>query len=411
MKNIEIQIIDYQLNTHYYLFKKMQNTLFNISLFSAKNPWVEAIFSKRFDAYFFLDYPAYQYNAMEVYDPFPMMNNLGEKVIFVHNIDFSLQLEHTLNQNTWNRTPFENEFKSKFQAERFLFWRSENEKWTMFSDEKTKVAIMGINWKLADQVPMFHQNCMLSPKQMSEKLDLGESETAFFERYLPCDILTKGNEENPIWVKYYFQCKVPTENDRLFYWQQFEPLHEAMMKFLADFKTIDMYADQAFWRRYKQRGTIYTTGKNAPVGGWQKYSYDNCKKVATKFLTQNQHLQLQFEGKIDESEALYWANKDGLIEFMLFWIYAKVEKTKIKGRLSDFHFSMGRDYGNKDSEFNQTFQFFYKKSLINEDLIAELLEKLNEIAFVKDTRRIEQPQIFANYKIDEAMKIEGIYGI
>ena len=123
-----------------------------------------------------------------------------------------------------------------------------------------------------------------------------------------------------------------------------------------------MYADQAFWRRYKRKGQIYASGAKASVGGWQKYTYENCKKVATKFLTQNQHLVLQFEGKTEESEQLYLANKEGLIEFMTFWVYANIEKTKVKGQFSDFHFlTYQYNFNSKSVIFNQNFEFFVSK--------------------------------------------------
>jgi phosphatidylglycerophosphatase A len=391
----------------------MEKSLFDVSLFlNSIEPLPNQIFSKDFDAYFFIEYPPCQYIKTDVYNPFPFLNNIDDETIFVRNPEGTHTLNYKIDKTTWDTEPYYVAFKQTFPIDRFLFWQSENDKWAMVSDDKHKIAIVGIDWHLADQVPLFNQNCQLSPAQVLKILNLEKHKDIFLRNYAPSANLTKGNDQNPLWIKYYFKCHVDTENDKLFYWKHFELLYHAIVKALSHFKSIDMYADQALERRYKMNKQIYSSGKNAPVGGWQKYSYDNCKKVATKFLTHNQHLQLKFEGKIDEAEALYMANKNGLIEFMNFWIYATLEKTTKKGYASDFYFLMGLySFGNFETEFNQNFEFSYKKSTLNEDTVAVLLDELIALGFAKKVYKIEQPKVFAKYSPDKALQIEGIYGM
>jgi hypothetical protein len=391
----------------------MEKSLFDISLFlHGVEPLPNQVFHKDFDAYFFLEYPPYQYQITEGYNPFPFLNNINEETIFVNNPEGTHNLNYKINKTTWNSEPFYEAFKQTFSVDRFLFWQSENDKWAMVSDAKHKIAIVGIDWNFADQVPLFNQQCMLSPAQVLKTLNLEKHQNIFLKNYTPSTNLIEGNDQNPLWVKYYFRCHVDAENDKFFYWEHFERLYYAITKALAGFKNIDMYADQAFDRRYKMNNQIYSSGKNAPVGGWQKYSYNNCKKVATKFLTNNLHLQLKFEGKNDEAEALYLANKNGLIEFMNFWIYATLEKTIKKGYASDFYFLTGfYSFGNFDTEFNQNFEFSYKKSTLNEDIVAVLIEELMVLGFAKKVYKIEQPTVFANYSLDKPLQIEGIYSM
>jgi hypothetical protein len=389
-------------------------TKFNKSLFqNNQNPWRHQVFAQSFDAYFFVKYPdaaTYHIDFKGVFNPFHFLNNLSENSLFVTNQDDSHTLQY---QNTqWQFDDYYQKFDSEFADDRFLFWEGKTDKWAMVSDLENGFAVIGIEWQSASQVPFFYQDFLLSTTQVLAKLNLGKDEDAFLKNYAPSSVLVTGNEQNPVWVKYYFQGKVPTEDDKLFYWKNFEQLYFAVTKVLKNFKGIDMYADQAFWRRYKQNGSVYSSGSNAPVGGWQKYSYENCKKVATKFLTENEHLRLEFEGKTEEAEALYWANKNGLVGFMTFWVYANIEKTKSKGQHSDFHFlTYLHNFGNKEREFNQNFEFSYKKSLIENEAIETFVGTLIEIGFVKKVYRIEQPATHAKFDKNGVLKIERMYGL
>ena len=97
---------------------------------------------------------------------------------------------------------------------------------------------------------------------------------------------------------------------------------------------------------------------------------------------------------------------------MVFWVYANVEKTAVKGMASDFYFlTYHYNFGNKNDEFNQNFEFSFKKSLFTEGVIETLLKELTPICFVKKIHRLEQPARFAKFEKDKPLKIEGIYGV
>jgi hypothetical protein len=374
-------------------------------------PWPNQVFQKDFDAYFFLSYPAYWLipNDFNIFDPFDLMNNLGEKTINVNRPKGKSNLIFSLNSD-WNRQLYYDAYQQNFTDERFLFWQSENEKWAMVSDEKNIVAIIGIDWNISDQVPYFFANCLLSTAQFLQKVGKEAHEAIFLKNYKPASVLIEGSNVNPIWVKYYFQCHVENENDKIFYWPQFEQIYNVIYPVLKHFKSLDMYADQAFTRRYWMNKQWYSSGKNAPVGGWQKYSFANCEKVANKFLNDNEHLRLAFEGKREESEALYIANKNGLIEFYIFWIYASLEKVAQKGGKSDFYFQTTiHSFGNKNDKFNQNFEFCYQKNLLNDEVIEDLVNKLAQIGFAIKIHKLQKPYKFVTFTSNAPLKIECMY--
>ena len=124
----------------------------------------------------------------------------------------------------------------------------------------------------------------------------------------------------------------------------------------------------------------------------------------------NKHLRLRFEGKIEESDALYKANKKGLIEFKTFWIYASLLKVKQSFRRRDFYFQATlHSFGNKDDTYNQNFNFCYKKGMFDEVNIENLVEQLAQIGFALKIHKLEKPYIFATYTKNEPIKIDGMY--
>jgi hypothetical protein len=390
----------------------MNKSLIDMSLFlNGIEPWPNQVFNKTFDAYFLLTYPPFYLNTNDenIFDPFDLLNNLDEKNIYVSDAEGKSKLMFALDSN-WNRQLYYDAYKSKISEKRFLFWESDNDKWAMVSDAKYQVAIIGIDWKLANQIPLFFQQNLLSPIQFLEKVRMQKHEAIFFKNYKPASILTEGNIHNPVWIKYYFQCHVENENDKLFYWQQFEKIFHTIQPALKHCKSIDMYADQALSRRYWRNKQWYSSSKIAPVGGWQKYTYANCNKVANKFLNDNEHLCLAFAGRHNESEDLYIANKKGLIEFFTFWIYASLNKVAFKGGQSDFYFQTTlHSFSNKETLYNQNFEFCYKKNLISESEINRIVDELSTIGMALKIHRLEMPYTFAHYTNNEPLQITSMY--
>jgi hypothetical protein len=390
----------------------MPQQLIDASLFgNGLEPWPNQVFQKDFDAYFWLSYPVFEYVETEVFNPFSFMNNLDERTIYIQTTDASKYITHNMPAGTYTYEEYYAKFNEVFEGERFLLWQSENEHWALVSDAKNKICVLAIDWKNAGQIDIFFSQCKLSPKDVLQKLNLQKHEAIFFKNYAPSKTITEGDLENKVWRKHYFQCHVHNENDKIFYWTQFQKLFEASNKLLQAFKWIDLYADQAFERRYWQNKQWYSSGKQAPVGGWQKFSVENFEKVATKFLIENEHLILKFEGKTQESEELYIANKNGLIEFFGFQIFANKEKQKQKGSNFDFVFTMGLyDHSNKETLHNQNFQFFYQEDLLQNDDVLNYIETLKTFCNIIKIHEVRQPKIYADYTLEKPLEVQSIYG-
>ena len=381
--------------------------IFNKQIFKSENPFLKNIFSKEFEAFFFLHFPKPKnFDGVNSHNlPCFFLNNINQRNIYISNESNSKNFQYEFKLNWTEREEFVKSFNVNIGDERYLFWQSENESWGMISDAKSELAIIGINWDIADQIKLFYKNFLISPNQAIEKLQLKKFSEDFLKNYKPKDVLEYGNKSNPIWVKYIFDCHVENENDKLFYWKQFEPLYFALEKVLKELKGIDMYADQSFWRQYYRSKKWYSTGKNAPVGGWQAFSHKNFHKVSTKFLSDNLHLQLQFNGKQEEADKLIRVSKKGLISFSNFWIYANKEKLSQKGVSSDFYFKILGSGAGKNDKVNQRFEFYFKENLIDTTKVDEFINELMKIGFAKKIYKLRRPNIFAKYTMDEPIEI------
>ncbi len=385
--------------------------MFDKSLFlNNTNPWPNQVFSKDFDCYFFVNYPHQAWQAPGHCRPYDLSNNLGERTVYITNPEGTSSMNFTYKD--FNFDEYNQQFESKIQEDRFLFWSGEAEEWAMVSDKKYGVAVYGIQCKWAHNIPMFFEKDLLSPIQFLQKVAMEKHLDIFLKNYRPSKKMTEGDEENPLWVKHYFQCKVESENDKIFYWPAFEKLYHCIAKLLSHYQAIDLYASQAFERRYWMNDQWYGSAKNAPVGGFQKFSIKNCEKVATKFLNDNEHLKSKFNLQKEEAEKLYVANKKGLIEFFGFNIYGHTIKQKTKGHYTDFFIVMGLyDHGDKSDEYNQNFQMAYKKSTIEEEKITNALQELKDLSFAINVAKHEQPSTFAKYTRDKPLEIIGIYNV
>lgn len=382
--------------------------IFNKQIFKTEKPFLHQVFKKEFDAFFFLNFPKQiDFDGENSHNlPCFFLNNIKQKNIFIANDSNSKNLNYCFQKiSSEVREDFIKEFKSKIGDEQFLFWHSEQENWAMISDSKSEFALIGINWEIADQVKLFYEYFLISPKQAIEKLQLQEFSNDFFNIYKPKSVIEKGSEINQVWTKYIFNCHVENENDKIFYWKQFEPLYFSLNKVLKGLKGIDMYADQAFWRQYYRLNQWYTTGKKAAVGGWQAFSHKNCQKVATKFLNENKHLQLQFDGKYEEADKLIRESKNGLIGFSFFWIYANSKKQSQKGYHSDFYFKISDGGSGKKNSVNQQFEFYLKEDLIDSNKIDEFIAELLEVGFVNKVYKLRKPYIFTKYEMDQPIEI------
>ena len=390
-------------------------SLFNSSMFNKKlfkksifrkNPFLNQVFNKNFDSFFFLNFSVekeFKGNSF-LYVPHSFINNINDKGLFIDSTQNNKKLEYIFN-NDWNVNDFIIKFKETIGNQKTLFWSSESEKWGMITDTENEVAIIGADWNIVDQIDLFFKDFYIPPNEFFKKIKLKNSFNSLLKNYKPKKILTIGDDkENPLWEKYFFECYVENEEDKIFYWKQFELFYDSLSKLLVNFKGKDMYADQGFWRQYLMNNSYYTTGKNAPVGGWQIFSHKNCKKVSTKFLPKNEHLILEFEGKMDQFNQMMRKSNDGLIRFGDIWVYGNIEKQKIKGQSSDFYFQT-KSFGGKNSEVNQRLEITFNKSLIGNKYLRDFIEEIKHIGRVKKIYKVTTPKLSVLFSETENIKV------
>jgi hypothetical protein len=373
-------------------------------------PWPNQVFSKDFDVYFFLKFPHNEYGEGGYLRPFGLMNNLEDKWLYIESTNGNMQLKMNVNEFK-GLDDYTNRYESiGLHEERFLFWYSEHEKWAMVSDQKYGICIYGMDYRLAYHLGYFFIDSFISPNAFLEKAGLENHLDIFIKNYKPSQLLYEGNKENDMWVVTYLQCHVPTEDDKFFYWKNFEPFTNTILKLLNGCKSIYMWPNQVWERRYWQNKQWYSTGKNAATGGWQKFTYTNCEKVSTKFLDDNEHLRLAFEGDLEGSEQLYRAKKEGLIKFYGFNIYAnKYTNCKAYYFGEDFNVSSGLyDNGEKADQYNQNIRITYRKSSFDPKHIDEAIESLKDICYVKKITTEEHPMTFVEFSKDEPVKMHSM---
>lgn len=377
--------------------RSFKSEIFETSNFrSDYDPWSMNLFKKRFDAYFFIDYSIFSKSEPLIIKLSQLQNNINCKHLKINNIKgksktiYNINLDKVIGENVV--------LKEKFKKDRFLFWKGENDQWSIISDEVKKIAIIAVDWQISEQIELFFSRLIIKPKEIFERLQSDQFEKIYKTAYNPSENLILGNKDNPIWVKYFFECKVPSFEDRLFQWRHFEKLYYSLIKLLAGFQTIDMWAYQTFEYEFEKNSIKKNDSKVAPLGGWQKFSYKNCKKVATKYL-----------GKSEFSKVppLHKSGAKAYVRFGYLWVYANLNKVKVKGQRSHFYFLMGNG---ETLEYNQYFNFLYKKSTISDDAINMFIDELKTYCFIKRIHRIEKPNKFATYDDNNGTSIEGIFG-
>lgn len=105
----------------------------------------------------------------------------------------------------------------------------------------------------------------------------------------PCDALC--------W-RYSLRCHVEREADKAYYGPKLAEIYEVILPLIGTWQDQRLNSDQALQRMVgnpSPDGTFRATLRKAPVGGLQKLTRENLKKVGSKYLADNDHLVARFE--------------------------------------------------------------------------------------------------------------------
>lgn len=195
------------------------------------------------------------------------------------------------------------------------------------------------------------------------------------------------NEEFEIYV---FLGKVRKEEDKLYYWKEFENLFHAINPIMSSFQNKTVYSEQVFTKLLKvtKDGLFKVTFKKAPTGGTLKWTKSNCQMICTKFLSDNEHLIKAFETNELEMNKMYLEKKGVLTHLRLHEISGSVSE---KQEIPDFLFRLYPQY-TWQSHYNQYINLFIKRSWAYENrgaintLFKEIDILLHTIKSVKSKR-------------------------
>lgn len=134
-----------------------------------------------------------------------------------------------------------------------------------------------------------------------------------------------------VYTNFSLLCKVPSENDKLNYWENMQKLFPLLDDFLANWEEVRILSDQHFdkikWDKKAQVNK--SSGSFAPTGGSKnKWSYDTLKKVMTKYLEERTYHNYIFDRKNKEIKTPP-INKKGYPFHYSTEIFGRIKKVKV----------------------------------------------------------------------------------
>jgi hypothetical protein len=269
--------------------------------------------------------------------------------------------------------------------------------WALCIDNRAGVGVLGLARTVASTQRVIFQNMWISAADAA--IALGDQSASFSARYAPSPWFTTPSPENPLWRKWCFVCHVEDENDKLFYWPQFERFFGAIDLLIADWPFRRMLPSQGLWRRVGRDDALRLTGTEAPVGGWQGFTHANCHKVATKFLTNNRHLQLRFDGHDDEAAALYPRRAPGLIDVSFFWLRAARTSRRSPEGSAEMYFVLPGTGRSRADACNQYFEFFVLDDAVEATELERVVDELADVGKATAVYETARPNQF--YELDQ----------
>lgn len=216
------------------------------------------------------------------------------------------------------------------------------------------------------------------------------------------DFYYTGQPLNEIYDLYCFHGHVPDETKKLYYWKQQKVLFELLQPLIKTWKVKKIIPDQYQTRFYKMNDTIYSTCENAPVGGMQNYTFEQTKKIATKFLSNNQHLIDSFNGKckIDQEAAVknqtLFPNLFGL-KIICGRVRYQVDSSMcFDDSPQDIYLSINPE-GCKTDSINQRVFMHIKQGALSKQSKKSLINKMSKLIYAKHIWHSEAPFNYYTY--------------
>jgi hypothetical protein len=370
-------------------------------LATAPKPLTGATFRKRFDVFLFLQLNDRLASADEWLSFCSLLNNAGEtQTHFWHSISGRSGVKGF--DSVWS--PDTEWVGGRSGA---VCVTGDSGAWAMCIDNESGIAILGLDRTLAKTPRVMFQDMWISGSVVADRIGVRPDELD--ARYSPSAWFSSPSPDNPLWHKWCFECHVDAEDDKLFYWPQFEHFFKVLDPLLSGWTFRQMLSSQGFWRQVGPKKAPRISGGKAPVGGWQNFTHANCKTVATKFLPNNHHLQLQFNGPHDKVAALYPREPPGLIEMAFFWLRAARTSRRSPEEPAEFYFVLPGGGGTRTEPCNQYFELFALADAVWENDLESVVDRLAQIGHATAVYETKQPEIFYQYDPVGVGQVESIH--
>jgi hypothetical protein len=191
-------------------------------------------------------------------------------------------------------------------------------------------------------------------------------------------------------------CKVPTEADKIYYWDNMQKLFPLLDVFLKEWEEVRILSDQHFNKlKWDKRENVNRmSGSKAPTGGSKnKWGYKTLKNVMSKILEDRTYHNYIFEKK-NEEILIPPINKKGYPFHYSTEIFGRIKKVKhdptgvIEQTPMDFRLKI--PYCFTHDPFNMFVDISFNEAVFTKDEMSNLISKISPIAFAKKIFKNEQ---------------------
>jgi hypothetical protein len=179
--------------------------------------------------------------------------------------------------------------------------------------------------------------------------------------------------------------KANREIDKLFYIDKWKLLFPILDDIMKDFPFKKVWSNQAFdkFLKIEKSGYIRMTGRKASTGGQMNWSVKNYEKVATKYLTNNEHFIYAFENSYKEMLLKYFERGREIVTLNKHEIWGALEPEPKKNL--DLVFRIMPSWNNS---YNQYANIFLSETLIEKLGRARIERTIDSIAKLMSEIRI-----------------------
>jgi hypothetical protein len=190
---------------------------------------------------------------------------------------------------------------------------------------------------------------------------------------------------------YSLLCQTPTEDDKIYYWENMEKLFPELNNLFAVFSTSKILSWQHFEKlKWNKTENLYkASSSNAPTGGCINWSYENIKKIFTTYLIDRSfhyHVWNIHKGLPQKQIIKLPINPHGYIfhySTTIFGDRLKLQRDKTLdwyNRITDFRFQIQYNFNQfSDLGINQIVDITFREDFLTEEERDKIVKNIFKI--------------------------------